>query len=102
MAATALGQSPLVRLPSAVVMGFSMALLYPNLIAAVSDRAPPPWRGKALGTYRYWRDTGYAIGTVLLGAVTQASGAPLRSGPVPGCGSHSRFQPTADAGSSGS
>lgn len=77
IAATALGQSPLVWLPAAVVMGFGMALLYPNLIAAMSDRAPPLWRGKALGTYRYWRDTGYAIGAVLLGVVAQATGAPM-------------------------
>lgn len=77
IAATATGQTPLIWLPAAVVMGFGMALLYPNLIAAMSDRAPPLWRGKALGTYRYWRDTGYAIGAVLLGAVAQASGAPV-------------------------
>ncbi|MGH7048766.1 MAG: hypothetical protein ACREE2_20565 [Stellaceae bacterium] len=44
-----------------------MALLYPNLIAVMSDRAPPLIRG----TYRYWRDTGYAIGALLLGAIAQ-------------------------------
>ena len=77
IAVTALGRSALVWLPAAVVMGIGMALLYPNLIAAMSDRAPPLWRGKALGTYRYWRDTGYAIGALLLGAIAQAAGAPL-------------------------
>jgi MFS family permease len=76
IAATAFGQDALVWLPAAAVMGIGMALLYPNLIAAMSDRAPPLWRGKALGTYRYWRDTGYAIGALLLGAVAQAAGAP--------------------------
>ena len=77
IATTALGQGPVVWLPAAVIMGVGMALLYPNLIAAMSDRAPALWRGKALGTYRYWRDTGYAIGALLLGAVAQAAGAPL-------------------------
>ncbi|MGH6680283.1 MAG: MFS transporter, partial [Bradyrhizobium sp.] len=77
IAATALGQGPLIWLPAAAVMGIGMALLYPNLIAAMSDRAPPLIRGKALGAYRYWRDTGYAIGAVLLGLVAQATGAPL-------------------------
>jgi len=76
IAVTALGDSVVVWLPAAAVMGIGMALLYPNLIAAMSDRAPPLWRGKALGTYRYWRDTGYAIGALLLGAVAQAAGAP--------------------------
>lgn len=28
-------------------------------------------RGKASGTYRYWRDTGYTIGALLLGGVAQ-------------------------------
>lgn len=59
---------------AAAVMGIGMALLYPNLIAAVADLAPPLWRGRALGTYRYWRDTGYAIGALLLGAVTTWGG----------------------------
>ena len=73
---TALGRGVGVWLPAAVIMGVGMALLYPNLIAAMSDRAPPLIRGKALGTYRYWRDTGYAIGALLLGSIAQlANGA---------------------------
>lgn len=59
---------------AAAIMGLGMALLYPNLIAAMADLAPPLWRGRALGTYRYWRDTGYAIGALLLGAVADWSG----------------------------
>ncbi len=55
----------------AVIMGVGMALLYPNLIASVADIAHPNWRSSALGTYRYWRDTGYAIGAILLGLVAQ-------------------------------
>lgn len=77
IAVMALGAGPGVWLPAAVIMGVGMALLYPNLIAAMSDRTPALWRGKALGTYRYWRDTGYAIGALLVGAVAQASGASL-------------------------
>jgi MFS family permease len=56
---------------SAVIMGAGMALLYPNLIAAVADISHPNWRSSALGTYRYWRDTGYAIGAIALGFVAQ-------------------------------
>lgn len=58
---------------SAAVMGVGMALLYPNLIAAVADISHPNWRSSALGTYRYWRDTGYAIGAIALGLVAQWS-----------------------------
>jgi MFS family permease len=54
---------------AAAVMGFGMALLYPTLSAAVSDIAHPGWRGSAIGIYRFWRDLGYGIGALLLGAV---------------------------------
>ncbi|MCW8308854.1 MFS transporter [Acidiphilium sp. PA] len=75
IAVTALGTVPIVWFVAAAIMGLGMALLYPNLIAAMSDLTPPLWRGKALGTYRYWRDTGYAIGALLLGLVAQVSDA---------------------------
>ena len=52
IARTALGRGAALWLPAAAIMGVGMALLYPNLIAAMSDRTPPLIRGKALGTYR--------------------------------------------------
>lgn len=77
IALTAIGRSAVLWLPAAVIMGIGMALLYPNLIAFMSDQAPPLIRGKALGTYRYWRDTGYAIGALLLGLIAQSAQATL-------------------------
>ncbi|WDL98769.1 MFS transporter [Alicyclobacillus sp. ALC3] len=59
---------------SAAVMGFGMALLYPNLNAAVADIAPPQARGGVLGVYRLWRDGGYAIGGLLLGVSIHSIG----------------------------
>lgn len=59
---------------SAAVTGVGMALLYPNLSAAVADMAAPEWRGAAIGVYRFWRDLGYAIGALLLGWMAQISG----------------------------
>ncbi len=60
---------------SAAITGFGMALLYPNLSAAVSDIAHPNWRGSAIGIYRFWRDLGYGIGALALGWVAHGSGA---------------------------
>ncbi|MEK6750157.1 MAG: MFS transporter [Pseudomonadota bacterium] len=60
---------------SAAVTGFGMALLYPNLSAAVADIAHPLWRGSAIGIYRFWRDTGYGIGALSLGGIAWATGA---------------------------
>lgn len=73
LAGTALVNHFFAWMITAALMGLGMALLYPNLIAAMSDVAPPMERGRILGTYRYWRDTGYAIGGVILGLVAQWS-----------------------------
>jgi len=54
---------------SAAVSGLGMALLYPNLSAAVADISHPNWRGSAIGTYRFWRDLGYGIGALGMGIV---------------------------------
>ncbi len=60
---------------SAGVAGFGMALLYPNLSAAVADITPPTWRGSAIGIYRFWRDIGYAIGALGLGVTAHVYGS---------------------------
>ncbi len=62
-----LGQGAVWWSISAAVTGFGMALLYPNLSAAVADITPPTWRGSAIGIYRFWRDLGYGIGALGLG-----------------------------------
>ena len=59
---------------SAGITGFGMALLYPNLSAAVADIAHPAWRGSAIGIYRFWRDLGYGIGALGLGLAAHYSG----------------------------
>ncbi|QIB64259.1 MFS transporter [Kineobactrum salinum] len=59
---------------SAAVSGFGMALLYPNLSAAVADIAHPAWRGSAIGIYRFWRDLGYGVGALGLGLAAHFSG----------------------------
>ncbi|MCQ4211526.1 MFS transporter [Streptomyces longispororuber] len=59
---------------SAVVLGLGTAMVYPALIASVSDHAHPAWRTNALGTYRFWRDVGYAAGALLAGILADAVG----------------------------
>jgi len=59
---------------TAVTTGFGMALLYPNLSAAIVDSADPSWRASAIGIYRFWRDFGYAIGALGIGLVAYATG----------------------------
>ena len=59
---------------SSAVSGLGMALLYPNLSAAVADISHPTWRGSAIGIYRFWRDLGYGIGALGLGLVAHFTG----------------------------
>lgn len=59
---------------SAGMSGFGMALLYPNLSAAVADISHPSWRGSAIGIYRFWRDLGYGIGAFGLALTAHFSG----------------------------
>jgi MFS family permease len=49
-------------------------MVYPTLIAAVSDHTAPTWRPNALGTYRFWRDLGYAAGGLTAGILANAAG----------------------------
>ena len=59
---------------AAALSGLGMALLYPNISAAVADIAHPDWRGSAIGIYRFWRDFGYAVGALLMGVAAAITG----------------------------
>ena len=62
---------------AAVLLGLGTALVYPTLLAAVSDVAHPDWRASAVGVYRLWRDGGYALGALLSGILADALGIPV-------------------------
>ncbi len=59
---------------AAGLLGVGTALVYPTLLAAVSDVAHPDWRAAAIGVYRLWRDGGYAIGALLTGLLADVFG----------------------------
>ncbi len=56
------------------LLGVGTAMVYPTLLAVVGDVAHPSWRGSAVGLYRLWRDSGYAVGALLAGVLTDAFG----------------------------
>jgi MFS family permease len=49
-------------------------MVYPTLIAAVSDASHPTWRARSLSVYRFWRDLGYAIGALSAGIIADIFG----------------------------
>jgi rhodanese-related sulfurtransferase len=60
---------------AAALLGVGTALVYPTLIAAVSDVAQPVERAQLVGVYRFWRDSGFVAGALIAGFVADAAGA---------------------------
>jgi MFS family permease len=59
---------------AAVLLGMGTAMVYPTLLAAIGDVAHPAWRASAVGVYRLWRDSGFAVGALLSGIVADLLG----------------------------
>jgi MFS family permease len=56
----------------AALLGAGTAMVYPTLLAAVGDVAHPRWRARAVGVYRLWRDSGFAVGALVAGVIADA------------------------------
>ncbi len=65
-----------------VLLGLGTAMVYPTLIAAVSDASHPAWRARSLSVYRFWRDMGYAVGALSAGIIADAFGISWAIGSV--------------------
>jgi MFS family permease len=61
---------------AAIALGAGTALVYPTLIAAISDAVSPVARAASVGVYRFWRDMGYVAGGLLAGLAADAIGYP--------------------------
>jgi MFS family permease len=59
------------------LLGVGTALVYPTLLAAISDVAHPKWRATSLGVYRFWRDLGFVFGAIGIGFLADLFGANL-------------------------
>lgn len=53
----------------ALTLGIGTAMVYPTVLAAISDVAHPTWRARSVGVYRLWRDGGFAVGALLAGVL---------------------------------
>src|SRR5438876_5170144 len=72
-----LGHAFWLWLAGVILLGLGTALVSPTLLAAVSDVAHPAWRASAVGVYRLWRDSGYAIGALAAGLLADAFTMPF-------------------------
>jgi MFS family permease len=74
LAMIALGESFVVWVVAAMLLGAGTAMVYPTLLAAIGDVAHPAWRARSVGVYRLWRDGGFAVGALLAGVVADLLG----------------------------
>ena len=65
-----------------ILLGLGTAMVYPSLIAAVSDNSHPSWRARSLSVYRFWRDLGYAVGALCAGIIADTLGLSWAIGSV--------------------
>ena len=74
IAVIAVGNSFAVWALGSILLGAGTAMVYPTLLAAIGDVAHPSWRASSVGTYRFWRDSGFAIGALLAGVLADTLG----------------------------
>ena len=58
---------------AALLLGVGTAMVYPTLLAAVSDASQPRDRARIVGVYRFWRDFGFVIGALVAGMGADAT-----------------------------
>ena len=64
----------------AVFLGLGTAMVYPTFLATISDNTHAMDRAKSLGIFRFWRDSGYAVGAIITGLTADYFGAPISIG----------------------
>lgn len=48
-------------------LGLGTALVYPTFLASIAQATAPKQRAESIGTFRLWRDLGYAFGAIISG-----------------------------------
>lgn len=67
-------QSMIHYITLSILLGWGTAIVYPTFLATVAENTNPLDRAKSLGTFRLWRDLGYAVGAILTGLIADAFG----------------------------
>lgn len=63
-----------------VVLGLGTAVVYPTFLTAIASGSHPIQRAESLGTFRFWRDLGYAVGALISGLMADQFGIPVSVG----------------------
>lgn len=57
-----------------VFLGLGTALVYPTFLSAIAQATNPVQRAESIGTFRLWRDLGYAVGAIISGITADLFG----------------------------
>ncbi len=57
-----------------IVLGLGTALVYPTFLSAIAQNTSPKQRAESIGTFRLWRDLGYAFGAIISGITADLFG----------------------------
>ena len=58
-------------------LGIGTALVYPTFLSTIAAATNPSQRAESIGTFRLWRDLGYAIGAVVSGIIADLFGVSM-------------------------
>ncbi|WEK20488.1 MAG: MFS transporter [Candidatus Pedobacter colombiensis] len=56
------------------ILGLGTALVYPTFLSTIAQTTSPLQRAESIGTFRLWRDLGYAFGAVISGVIADLFG----------------------------
>jgi MFS family permease len=56
------------------ILGLGTALVYPTFLSAIAQASNPKQRAESIGTFRLWRDLGYAFGAIISGVTADLFG----------------------------
>jgi rhodanese-related sulfurtransferase len=56
------------------ILGLGTALVYPTFLSTIAEATNPNQRAESIGTFRLWRDMGYAFGAIISGITADLFG----------------------------
>jgi MFS family permease len=56
------------------ILGLGTALVYPTFLSTIAQATSPKQRAESIGTFRLWRDLGYAFGAIISGVTADLFG----------------------------
>ena len=57
-----------------IILGLGTALVYPNFLTVIAENTHPYQRAQSMSIFRFWRDSGYVVGAVFSGIISDQFG----------------------------